>query len=52
MEDVENRKIVTLIQEEHFWADGGKPTFYTLLEMVRGQLPASASSLPWELLGG
>ena len=28
-------------------------TFYTIsLEKVRGQLPASASSLPWELLGG
>lgn len=27
--------------------------FYTLsLEKVRGQLPAPAMSLPWELLGG
>jgi hypothetical protein len=53
MEDVENNKIVSLIQEEHLWADGVELHILHLITREgKRSTPAPASPLPWELLGG
>jgi len=41
MEDVQNRKIMTLIQEEHLWADGGKLT--PILHVITREVERSTS---------
>jgi hypothetical protein len=42
MEDVQNRKIMTLMQEQHLWADGGKLT--PILHLIAREGERSTSS--------
>jgi len=44
MEGVQNRKIMTLIQEELLWADGGKLTLVLHLITSEGERSTSCSS--------
>jgi hypothetical protein len=44
MEDAQNRKILTQIQEEHLWADGGKLTLVLHLITSESERSTSCSS--------